>query len=289
MKTAMDYSDKQLQIFIRILNPLGWLLIVLSLFILPIGVVTLIFGIFVLLVCKSYKKIIIDRNIVSDSSTEDNSKQKRATMNYDLFSEFDSDNVLTYQYEESISLNKDIDLSQIKGGNGITFQPEPTNEYDNKAIKIMYDNIFLGYVYKGQVQDMIHDWIKKDLPFEGYINKIFDDEYKVTYKIAFYKNLDAFESKEYSISKTGKKIDDYTKRSDNLELCSEGDNVIIDYDEYDEVYVLMNENYEEIGELSQSISRNLFGKYKKLCGKISSIEYNENDKIKAKVIVYFMK
>lgn len=47
----------------------------------------------------------------------------------------------------------------IEIGAEITFQPEPENEYDEKAIKILSNGVKVGYVPKGQT-DAFHHWIQ---------------------------------------------------------------------------------------------------------------------------------
>lgn len=208
--------------------------------------------------------------------------------NYVLFDDVEGNNIIKYEYEDKMFLLENaINTLSGHGGEDLTFSPEPENEYDKKAVAIFLDEAKVGYVYKGKIQDMLNDWIKRDDFFRGYINKINKPENFVTYKIAFYKNKDTFEHKTFSLVKTGKKIDEDTKRSDNLKLLSEGDAVSVDYDSYDDCYVVYNGYYEEIGELPSS-AENFIGEDAKCIGIIESMDYDDNDKPKAKVTVYLL-
>lgn len=208
--------------------------------------------------------------------------------NYVLFDDVEGNNIIKYEYEDKMFLLENvINTLSGHGGEDLTFSPEPENEYDNKAVAIFLDEAKVGYVYKGKIQDMLNDWIKRNDFFRGYINKINKPENFVTYKIAFYKNKDTFEHKTFSLVKTGKKINEDLKRSDNLELMSEGDAVSVDYDSYDDCFVVYNEDYEEIGELPSS-AENFIGEDAKCIGIIESMDYDDNGKPKAKVTIYLL-
>ena len=67
-------------------------------------------------------------------------------------------------------LYKDVEISSweyiprdIKIGNRIIFMQEPTNEYDNKAVMLMFvpQRKKLGYLYRGKMQDMVNDYINR--------------------------------------------------------------------------------------------------------------------------------
>lgn len=208
---------------------------------------------------------------------------------YDLFDIVVKDFGLKYQYEENILLVEGaINLITGNGGETIEFEQEPNNKYDSNAIVIKLKGEKIGYVYKGKIQDMISDWIKRGELVVGYINKIFVAENKATYKIAFYKPLEDFESIPASLTKTKKKIDEYTKREDNLMGCKENDFVYVEYDKYDYSYIVYNDCYEEIGELSQSVQDKLEEKgCEETFGTIKQIDYTDSGSLKAKINIYF--
>lgn len=53
-------------------------------------------------------------------------------------------------------------------GKAVTFEPEPTNPYDPKAIKIMLDGKQLGHVPRTQT-GVIHDKLEKGFVVDGVI------------------------------------------------------------------------------------------------------------------------
>lgn len=249
--------------------------------ILFIGIVTLC------LVYCAKKTSTHSNNKTSSCPIETQSDESQT--DYNLFDIVVRDFGLKYQYEENISLVEGaISLITGNGGEAIEFEQDSNNQYDSNAIVIKLKGEKIGYVYKGKIQDMINDWIKRGELVVGYINKIFVAENKATYKIAFYKPLEDFESISASLTKTKKKIDEYTKREDNLMGCKENDFVYVEYDKYDYSYIVYNDCYEEIGELSQSVQDKLEEKNcEETFGTIKQIDYTDSGSLKVKINIYF--
>lgn len=213
------------------------------------------------------------------------------TKNYDLFNEFLDGQFLCYEYEENVCLiDGAFDGIVGNGGKQITFEFEPENEYDDKAVALYVEGKKIGYVYRGQIQDMIHSYHKQGRQICGYLNKYSAADKKATYKIGFYKPDDYFESKQFSLTKTTKKIDEYTTRAENLEWCKEGDILTIESEGFsDESFVVYANGYNEIGELPKSavnfIEEN---NPKKIYGILNTLEEDDNGKLKAKITVYLI-
>lgn len=228
---------------------------------------------------------------IAPSTPIGNSKKAKISdgeLNYDLFEDIEQDAVLYYEYETNLCLaDGAIDTISGNGGKSITFKQEPENMYDNNAVGIYLDDKKIGYIYRGKIQDMYNNYINHGWLILGYINKYSVCDNKVTYKIGFYKPLEHFKNKSFSLVKTGSKIDDYTTRQDYLSRCDAGDCVDISYSRYDECYVVSDDN--EIGELPKSASSFITeGKYKKLIGIIDNCEMNDNGKYEASVTVYIV-
>lgn len=221
-----------------------------------------------------------DKRAVEKTGKADDESSK----NYELFDDVVDENVLKYKYEDNICLHDNaIELISGNGGKELKFVQEPENEFDKNAISIYFENKKIGYVHKGKIQDMLNDWIKRNELYIGYINKIFKNENKATYKIGFYKPLECFETATFSLVKTNKKIDDYSKRIDNLSCMSAKEPIQIEYDEECDAYVVYNENYEEIGELPNSACD--FIESDRTVGVVKELTETDDGKIKAKVIV----
>ncbi len=213
-------------------------------------------------------------------------------MNYDLFYDVEQNAVLSYEYENNICLDEGaFELVRGNGGKELTFKQEPENAYDKEAVAIYLGHSKLGYVYHGVIQDMINDYIKRGWHFRGYINKYQVQERKAMFKIGFYKPFDQLESKTFSLTKVKKKIDEDTKRVDNLAFCKKGDILTIEYNDYDDVYVVYNDCYEEIGELPATATDFLDEEsYKKIVGVLLSLKEDDEEKVTgAKIEVYLVK
>lgn len=221
------------------------------------------------------------------SSVPDKPKVNDGEMNYNLFEDVEEDNVLCYQYEDGMFLLDGM-ISNVKGKGGkpLSFRQEPENLNDNKAIAIYLEGIKIGYVYRGNIQDMLNDWISRGHYFFGYINKYSVPENKATYKIGFYKPIENFESGCFTLSKTRKKIDEFTTREDNLLACNEGEALVVEYEEESEVYIVLDSSYQEIGELPKSA--NQFIKetpHKKIICILDSCDTSDDGKTVARVTI----
>lgn len=229
-------------------------------------------------------------------ATQTTEKQKEnaipdGTKNYDLFNEFLDGQFLCYEYEENVCLMDDsFDGIVGNGGKQITFEFEPENEYDSNAVALYVESKKIGYVHRGMIQEMIHSYYKQGRQICGYLNKYSAAENTATYKIGFYKPAEHFESKQFSLVKTTKKVDEFTTRAENLSYCDEGDVLTIECDSFtDDSYVVYTDGYAEIGELPKAavnfIEEN---NHKKIYGILNTLEEDENGKLKAKVTVYLI-
>lgn len=212
-------------------------------------------------------------------------------MNHNLFEGIVDDFALCYEYEKSLCMvDGAIDSILGNGGKSVVFRQEPENPHDGNAVAVYLNDTKIGYIYRGTVQDMFNDYTKRGWLVLGYINKYSASDNTATYKIGFYKPLDKFLSKRFSVVGIQKKIDEYTTREDNLTGCREGEEISVEYDDEGESYLLFNEYYEEIGELPKSafsfINDN---EHKKVLGILNELDEDENDKIKARVTVYLVR
>ncbi len=213
-------------------------------------------------------------------------------MNYNLLEDFIENNVLAYQYEENICIIDDtISLLQGNGGHSIDFRREINNAYDENAIAIYLKDNKIGYVYRGKIQDMIIDWLKRDEVFVGYINKFSIKDNTATYKIGFYKPLHIYENKRFPLTKITKKINDFETRYDNIVCCEDGDMVIIEKNPLLDSYIVYSETLDELGELPQSAVSFIepMMSCEKIVGVLDNCHENEDDKIKPYVTVFLIK
>lgn len=208
--------------------------------------------------------------------------------NYDLLEKVRWENVLKYSYENNLCLSGDGYMHLAgNGGKTLKFVQEPNNPYDSGAVAIYLGTDKLGYVYRDQVQKMINDWIRRGEYFTGYLNKFSVADKKATFKIGFYKPLSRYPSKTYSLVRTGKKIDDFDTRADNLLECDVGDCVSISSLWSDSYVVFQYGSTAEIGELPKNAENFLNGyEDEDIIGIIREIDDENETAPKAKVEIY---
>lgn len=188
-----------------------------------------------------------------DTKTTKPIEIKDGEKDYDYMPLFEGQNVLRYQYENNLYIPEDVDVNLLRGNGGhfVTFQAEPDNPFDNKAIAVILNKNKIGYVYRGQTQDMIHDWIRRGEPMNAFLNKFSVEDRKATYKIGFYKPLSNYEEKIFSLIKISKKaVDEYSNsRLEGLNETEIGEVLTVQWDSDTEGYCLVNESFDEIGAL----------------------------------------
>lgn len=202
---------------------------------------------------------------------------------------------IKYEYE-----NKSIAMVEMASPNyskfekfdEIKFEPDPTNQYDGKAIKILCNDIFLGYVYKGKEQDMIHDWIKKSQPIYAVVTSIDKENNNIKFYIAFYKNpfenIERFEKIKTKLIKISKKIDDDYSRQDVCQFLERGEQLELEYDDDTETFVAKTQDGEEAGELSKVISKKImekFDEHEPIC-LVEEPTEDDNGKCGADLLIY---
>lgn len=203
---------------------------------------------------------------------------------------------IAYDFQRvNIAMVKHADPNYSKFGktDECEFVPEPENEYDKKAIKVMCNKQFLGYIYKGKIQDMIHDWWKKGDPIRATIQTINLEENTISLYVAFYRDpfegIEKYESLRTKLTKTSKKIDEYTNRQDACTFLERGDKLDLEFDDESETYVVLNVLVEEVGEINKSISTKI--KEREDVGEpiclVEETTEDDNGKCGANVLIYF--
>lgn len=209
---------------------------------------------------------------------------------YDYLEDVVDNNLLMYSYERDICLFEYGYMHLAgNGGKDLRFVQEPDNPYDNNAVAIYLGENKLGYVYRNdKTQKMINDWIRRGEYFTGYLNKFSVKDKKATFKIGFYKPLSRYPSKIYSLVRTGKKIDDFGTRADNLRSCNEYDVVkIFESCEYPFSYTVCDDLGNEIGELPKSAEKFLENcNVQDVIGIIREIDDDYETAPKAKVEIF---
>ena len=183
------------------------------------------------------------------------------------FSPLIDDYYVKYEYERNVAgvEFRNLDFSLLKNSS-VSFELDKENEHDPEAIKIIQKDILIGYVYKTDetIREMIHNYIEKDnWIITGWLKTIDEEQQKLTYQIAFYKQLDENRNEcvldtKATLTKTSKKVEDYeTSRQDSLSYLSEDDFVSLEESYETDNLVVINDMGDELGELTESVSEKL--------------------------------
>lgn len=280
-----NLSEKKLKIYEIIWKIFSVIFIFLGLIVLLYsiaGLFIILFGVFFIKLAKFYKNARItcfnntqttEPSIIENAPTNINTfSSDKTSLNLQpiekqpilkTFKPLDSimfGCVKKYEYNEvKYYIPDDVTHIQLNINDFISFKQEPENIYDELAVALYKDNTKIGYLNKGKLQDMVNDYLSHDNNYYIVIGK---SDTPTTVCIAFYKHVslltNEYSMKTYSLTGLNKKDFMNVKRSENLDLLSEGDDVTLEYDFSSEKYIVYTDTGSEIGELSTSISEKLF-------------------------------
>lgn len=161
---------------------------------------------------------------------------------------------ISYQYHNvNIAMVSEFikNFQTIQPGDQINFKPEPTNQYDPKAIQLWSNNQLLGYVYRGKIQDMLHDFLEQGNPKYSMVDAVLPDEKKITYSIGFYR-APRFKTHGKALGSARLSASSGEEAQENINLCDEGDKVDADYD-FDKERYEVSSTYGYIGSLPKKL------------------------------------
>lgn len=97
---------------------------------------------------------------------------------------------LRYYYSKvKIATEKSLNLDTSLIGKWVELVQEPTNQYDENAIMVSYNDTKLGYLFKGTLQDMANRWLSSSDDKE-LLSKVEDIENNIVYVyLAFYEPI----------------------------------------------------------------------------------------------------
>lgn len=191
---------------------------------------------------------------------------------------------LKYEYENDLCMiNTTAAELGAKLGGEITFKQEPENTYDENAVAIWQDGRKLGYIYRGQSQEMANRWLKNSSPLLGFISHIDIPNNKIKYKIGFYESLEKMRKERFKLTGIRQKDALDNLRQDNLEYCSLGEALSIELDEGEKYIVWCNSG--EIGVLPK-IAEDFLGSKEKAVGILTKMDFDDDGKYTAEVEVY---
>ena len=189
----------------------------------------------------------------------------------------------------------DFDISTIPIDKALYFEFAPDNAYDKNAIRVLYNNCFIGYVPKNNLQKMMKDFYEDDHgQVRGFISRVDEHSKKIYMGLGFYKELTDEELKQLphvdvSLTKTSKKDFFGISRQENLDSVSEGDEIYMDYQYDTETYLITDDFGNELGEINTNKSEQLQAyedEGKEFYGVILEIGYSDSGKNTCKVRIF---
>lgn len=191
---------------------------------------------------------------------------------------------------------RDFDIAKIEVNASVKFEPEPDNQYDSNAVKVICEDIFIGYVPKNTIQSMVLKYSKSDdFYLHSFVSEVDEDLKTIKIAIGFYKDasdneLDKLPHLSASLTKTSKKDTFDIPRYENLTTLSVGDNVELEY-QYDAETYLVSDCISELGEINTNKSKTLYEyelKGKEFASVVEALDYKDDGKIACKIRVYIL-
>lgn len=123
------------------------------------------------------------------SSTESSAQIHPSSLDGSYYRSYYYNDVKFYPPVEMVSK---ISKYLLRPGVEIILKPEPMNKYDNRAIALYICNNQIGYILRGTLQDMVHDYMDKNLPIKATLRSLMfvGGEYQGYFDISFYRKSD---------------------------------------------------------------------------------------------------
>lgn len=190
--------------------------------------------------------------------------------------------VSKYEYKNIRIYRPDTSFKEIFPYDAVDVVQEPDNPFDNKAIAIKFCGNTLGYLYKGQHQDMANDFINRGDEVKAQIEKIDNDN--IYLRLFFCKRrkevLKPVDSFIVKLTGNGNE-----EMQGNIGVCSVGDEVSIEMD-YEKEKYLVSTNMLDLGYIpksKQEYMEQLEQEKYEFSGEITSITENDNEKYVIKI------
>lgn len=161
-----------------------------------------------------------------------------------------------------------------------TLEIEADNQYDNKAVKVMFNSSKLGYLYKGTIKDMAYDYIKKERPIFSCLSSIDLDSYKMKMFIGFYYKKSYKNTVSFKLTSNSN-----AEMQEALDLSSVGDELDFYYDVEKEKYCFSN--ISDIGYAPASKNELLEEIEDDYIATIDDITENDNGKLSVTVTIEY--
>lgn len=147
---------------------------------------------------KGYIKSSDAKQNTTQKNIESNTISKESARANEIHPSFLADNYrLAYHYDSvkfypPIEMVSKINKKLLRSGAEVFLKPEPENKYDNQAIALYVPKHQIGYLLRGTLQDMVHDYIAKEWPIKATLLslKLINGEYQGYIALSFYRKVD---------------------------------------------------------------------------------------------------
>ena len=139
---------------------------------------------------------------------------------------------IAYEYTDvkiCLIRGQEPDLTTIQVGSIIKLEQEPLNQYDNKAVMLKIGTTKIGYMYRGKLQDMANDFLKRSEYIVAYVSKIDAISNEIFMNMGFYRK----QIKHYRNSTTFKLTGNTNKNMQEIIQCVTDDYDVEFYYDYE--------------------------------------------------------
>ncbi|QMS85103.1 hypothetical protein [Candidatus Xianfuyuplasma coldseepsis] len=206
--------------------------------------------------------------------------------------------ILKWAYNVNLAFPQNFSAIQVGESENLTLDEELDNEYDPEAVQVFKGDKLLGYLYKGNIKDMVKKYFFKQ---KGYkpamiVNKVDEENERIEISLAFYKEIDletnpAVIKIKTSINNSYDREERDT-RIDALEDLEVNDLLTVEED-FEYGYLLYTKDYREVGRLSESVEEKIDEFMSSNQGYVfclvSSVKLDEEGNIKIRINVYLVK
>lgn len=234
---------------------------------------------------KSYKSETTKH--VATSQPKSNLKYEHNSFKFWFYSSYTKKStgerwISKYEYKSIGIYRPDPSFKEIFPYDAVDIVQEPENPFDNRAIAVKFHDNTLGYLYKGQHQDMANDFISRGDEVKAQVEKIDND--KIYLRLFFCKRRhEVLEPvKPFVVKLTGNGNEEM---QGNIDVCSVGDILSVEMDYEKEKYLVCRETLDlgYIPKSKQEYMEQLEREKYEFTGKIVSISENDSEKYIVKV------
>ena len=291
-----------MRLFYRIISIFIIFLSILLLPIQPYGLFFLLFGLFFLYLSRAKKLSspkekpnTSEQNTVLDSVEKNTAGASKGNGNtrhnagfFGFYSFYNKETgcewKAKYIYDDVSIYRPDVSFKDLLVYDPVRLIPEPENAYDPRAISVKFQDTKIGYLNKGKLQDMVHDYIDRGDLVRAQIQKIEGDN--VFLKIFFCKKrselLPPLESVDVKLSGNASK-----EYQSNIEDCYVGQEIDVDYNAEEDRFEVSYDGM-DIGNIPSSkyeFFKSLYDKDYEFSGEVIDITENASGKYSVEVSI----